>query len=84
MGNRVSITKRGSLPNIYTYVSGVATECGVPKQEATYRRPKRETEATAWRHSLSDIARPYDKLRNNKKDKKKRPSLTGGKHETEI
>ena len=37
----------------------------MPKQETTYRRPKRQTEATAWRHSLSDIARPYDKIRNN-------------------
>ena len=56
----------------------------MPKQETSYRKPKRPTDAKAWTHSLNDIARPYDKLRNNKKDKKKRPSLTGGKHETEI
>ena len=57
----------------------------VPKQETTYRRPKRQIEAAAWRHSLSYIPRPYDKLRNNEKDKrKKNSSLIGGKHEKEI
>ena len=56
----------------------------MPKQETTYRRPKRQTEATAWRHSLRDIARPYDKLRNNEKDKrKKRSSLKGRRSEAE-
>ena len=54
MGNRASITKRGSLSNI--------------------------------RHSLSDIARPYDKIRNNDKNttEKKKSSLRGGKHEKKI
>ena len=47
----------------------------MPKQETSYRRPKRQTEATAWRHSLSDIARPYVKLRNNEPKKRQKKKV---------